>query len=132
MSAWLVEQNTFINCEVGTFTGGGRRNTIRNNSYENCGTVHYLNNQGMTFDNSTVDCDEVEAPGDTECSTGAALWMATESPAAAEWARRWPEMLNISGDLPGYPAFAPGVVECHCFAFTRGPKPAGLTDGPMS
>ena len=47
MSDWLVTNNTFVECQVGTFTGGGRRNIITGNTYINVGTVHYLNNQGM-------------------------------------------------------------------------------------
>jgi nitrous oxidase accessory protein NosD len=46
MSDWLIHDNAFVDCEVGTFTGGGRRNRMVNNSYVGCGTVHYLNNQG--------------------------------------------------------------------------------------
>ena len=112
MSDWLVTGNTFVECQVGTFTGGGRRNRITNNTYRNCGTAHYLNNQGMNWDNSTVypQCDEVAPPGydegETVCSTGAATWMATEGPAAAQWAAQWPEMLNISTDYPGEPAYS--------------------------
>lgn len=44
------------------------------------------------------------APGETTCSTGAAIWMATRSPAAARWAAAWPEMLNVSADHTGDPA----------------------------
>jgi hypothetical protein len=104
MSGWLVVNNSFEDCEVGTFTGGGRRNVIVNNSYRNCGTVHYLNNQGMTFDSAAVQCDKPVAPAPQDCSTGAARWMATRSAAAGEYAARWPEMLNISQDDPGPPA----------------------------
>ena len=31
MSAWSVENNTFIDCQIGVFNGGGRRNLFRNN-----------------------------------------------------------------------------------------------------
>jgi hypothetical protein len=49
----------------------------------------------MGFDNATVLCDEVAPPGATDCSTGAATWMATQSPVSdaccfytpAQWAR---------------------------------------------
>jgi hypothetical protein len=86
MSDWLVTGNTFVECQVGTFTGGGRRNRITNNTYRNCGTAHYLNNQGMNWDNSTVypQCDEVAPPGydegETVCSTGAATWICHRGP----------------------------------------------------
>lgn len=112
MSDWLITDNTFIDCEVGTFTGGGRRNIIENNTYINVGTVHYLNNQGMNWDEDTVcdGCDEVAPPGyledQTVCSTGAATWMATEGPAAKVWTEKWPEMLTIGDDYCGEPAFS--------------------------
>ena len=68
------------------------------------------------FDHGTVNCSDVAPPFNTTCNTGAARWMATRSPAAAEWARRWPEMLRIDEEYPGTPAFtlcaplAPGAL----------------------
>ena len=107
MSAWLVENNTFIDCQIALFVGGGRRNVFRGNRMVRCGTVFYLNNQGMygNFDNPTVNCTTVAPPFNTTCSTGAAIWMATHSPAASVWSSTWPEMLSIRSNYLGYPAF---------------------------
>ena len=107
MSAWTVTDNHFTDCHVCSFIGGGRRNVVANNRFVRCGTVQYFNNQGMAgqFDHGTVNCSDVAPPFNTTCNTGAARWMATRSPAAAEWARRWPEMLRIDEEYPGTPAF---------------------------
>mmetsp|Transcript_45387 Transcript_45387/g.125125 ORF Transcript_45387/g.125125 Transcript_45387/m.125125 type:complete len:524 (-) Transcript_45387:1393-2964(-) len=135
MSDWLVTGNTFVECQVGTFTGGGRRNLITNNTYRNCGTVHYLNNQGMNWDNSTVypQCDVVAPPGydqgETVCSTGAATWMATEGPAAAEWAAKWPEMININSDFPGEPAHSSLSGNTYCGSLDGESYMLGCPDG---
>lgn len=94
-SAWLVEGNHFIDCQVGSFIGGGRENRIIANRYVRCGTVQYLNDQGRGFDSHTVDCDTVAPPFKTDCSTGAADWMTSQSPAAATWAARWPQMTRL-------------------------------------
>ena len=107
MSAWSVTDNHFTDCHVCSFIGGGRRNVVANNRFVRCGTVQYFNNQGMAgqFDHGTVNCSDVAPPFNTTCNTGAARWMATRSPAAAEWARKWPEMLRIDEEYPGTPAF---------------------------
>lgn len=113
-SAWLIENNTFVDCQVGSFIGGGRRNFIHRNRYVRCGTVQYLNNQGRNIDSSTVQCDTVAAPFETDCSTGAAEWMTTQAPAASQWASRWPEMTRIREDHLGWPAYGEIVNNSWC------------------
>merc|ERR1712232_1430024 len=109
MSGWQILNNTFEDCTVANFIGGGRDHIVTGNRFVRCGTIQYLNNQGMTFDKDAAVCSEVGPPGfgqgDTQCSTGAAKWMATSSPAARDYARIWPEMANISENHPGWPAF---------------------------
>ena len=115
-SAWLIEGNTFVDCQVGSFIGGGRENRVVGNKYVRCGTVQYLNNQGRNIDSSTVLCDAVGAPFETDCSTGAAEWMTTEAPTASEWAARWPQMTQLrepSAHL-GWPAFCEIVNNTWC------------------
>lgn len=118
MSGWLVENNTFVDCQIGLFVGGGRSNRFRGNRFSRCGTVFYLNNQGMPgqFDNPTVNCSDQRPPFQTTCSTGAAEWMATKAPAAAEWASAWPEMKTIRTDYLGYPAHTELVDSVYCCA----------------
>ena len=107
-SGWTVTDNTFTDCTVCSFIGGGRRNIITGNRFVRCGTVQYLNNQGVSDPSENgagmIHCTEVAAPFTTTCSTGAATWMATKGPAAVTWARRWPEMTQIMEDNPGRPA----------------------------
>ena len=47
MSGWDVFDNRFINCQAGTFIGGGRDNHFFNNYYENCDLVQHFDNRGM-------------------------------------------------------------------------------------
>lgn len=49
MSGYLVYNNTFTNCHVGSFIGGGRRNQVLNNSYHNCSTAVHEDNRGMSW-----------------------------------------------------------------------------------
>jgi len=105
MSYWELDGNTFELCQVGSFIGGGRGNLIHNNVFKHCGTVQYLNNQGMTFDKDTVQCDgPVAPPFQTTCSTAAAVWMTSQAPAAARWLRQWPQLADIRKDDCGQPA----------------------------
>ena len=49
MSGFDVYNNTFNNCQVGTFIGGGRRNHVHNNQYYNCTIAVHEDNRGMTW-----------------------------------------------------------------------------------
>ena len=116
MSGWVVENNSFIDCQIAMFVGGGRSNSFLNNQCTRCGTVFYLNNQGMfgEFDNPTVNCTDLRPPFVTTCSTGAAEWMITQSPAADVWATTWPEMQTIRSDYLGYPAHTQLINSTYC------------------
>ena len=108
-SGWLVKENLFTDCTVCSFIGGGRRNTIVGNRFVRCGTVQYLNDQGLTDPSlngiQMVNCSEVKPPFSTGCATGAATWMTSRAPAASVWRRQWPEMVRIRSELPGSPAY---------------------------
>lgn len=108
-SGWTVTQNHFVDCHVCSFIGGGRRNIITGNHFIRCGTVQYLNDQGLTDPSvngiAMVNCSDVAAPFHTTCSTGAAKWMTTQAPAAATWRQHWPEMTHIMSQHPGSPAY---------------------------
>ena len=47
---------------------------------------------------------------------GAAEWMLTQAPAAAEWAKSWPEMKSIRSDYLGYPAHTELLDSTYCCA----------------
>ena len=117
-SGWTITGNTFVDCTVCSFIGGGRRNTIVGNRFVRCGTVQYLNNQGISDPSENgagmINCTEVAAPFTTMCSTGAATWMTTKGPAAAAWVDRWPEMTQIMENYPGRPAYNLIVNNTYC------------------
>ena len=80
MSGWTVDNNTFEDCNIGTWLGGGRRNTVINNRYYRCGTAVHMDNRGTRGGAARADqCDEVCVPlaDDCQCNTGAAEWMAS-------------------------------------------------------
>ena len=52
MSGYEIYNNTFKNCYVGTFIGGGRRNNVYNNQYYNCTTAVHEDNRGLTWQKS--------------------------------------------------------------------------------
>ena len=47
MSGYFIYNNSFTNCHVGSFIGGGRRNRVFNNRYVNCSTAVHVDNRGM-------------------------------------------------------------------------------------
>lgn len=118
MSGWQILNNTYEDCHVANFIGGGRDVIVTGNNFVRCGTIQYLNNQGMTFDKDAAVCSEVGPPGfgdgETQCSTGAAKWMASSSPAAEDFARIWPEMTDIANDHPGWPAYSKISENTYC------------------
>ena len=57
MSGYEIYNNTFKNCFVGTFIGGGRRNIVYNNHYYNCTTAVHEDDRGLTWQKS--DCSPV-------------------------------------------------------------------------
>ena len=49
MSGYTIEGNQFFNCQCGSFIGGGRRNTIQNNTYYDCDLCVHIDNRGMNW-----------------------------------------------------------------------------------
>ena len=97
--------------------------------------VSLFQGHGGQFDHGTVNCSDVAPPFNTTCNTGAARWMATRSPAAAEWASRWPEMLRIDEEYPGTPAFnlcAPLAPALCRVALSAKREPRGLRFPPRA
>jgi hypothetical protein len=105
MSGWSIHENSFINCQIGSFIGGGRRNTVRNNYYEHCDTAQHIDNRGMNWENSATNCTKIGKPFSNTCNTGAAIWMVTESSAAKTWTSRFPYLATIGKDRLCMPAY---------------------------
>ena len=105
MSGWSIFENSFLNCQIGSFIGGGRRNIVRDNYYERCDTAQHLDNRGMNWENSATNCTTIGKPFSNTCNTGAAIWMVTESPAAKTWASRFPYLSSIEKDRLCMPAY---------------------------
>jgi parallel beta-helix repeat protein len=51
MSGWTIVNNTFIDCQKGIFVGGGRKNVILNNYFENVDTALHLDDRGDSWEN---------------------------------------------------------------------------------
>ena len=106
MSGWTIEDNRFINNQVGSFIGGGRDTVVQRNYYESCDTAQHIDDRGLGWQKTTCDCTlicEPLSPG-CSCNTGGALWMLSKAAAAATWSARFPDLKNISGDRLCQPA----------------------------
>ena len=109
MSGWTIKNNTFVDCSIGTWLGGGRRNVVIGNRYEECGLAVHMDNRGTRGGARRAnECDDVCAPlsDGCGCNTGAAEWMVTKGAAASKWLARWPYLKGLRNDsLLGQPAF---------------------------
>lgn len=63
MSGYKIENNTFIDSQVGVFIGGGRRNLVANNTMRHCDTAVHFDQRGhgcyrvSCFPNCPGNCD---------------------------------------------------------------------------
>lgn len=101
MSGWSMTQNLFRNCQIGSFIGGGRRNIVMHNTYEKCDVAQHIDNRGQNWEKTATSCTECTGPPFTcGCNPGVSDWMLAKSPAASEWARRFPYMKEIRSVRP--------------------------------
>ena len=118
MSGWTLESNTFIDCNIGTWLGGGRENIVTGNRYEQCGTAVHMDNRGTRGGAARADqCDDVCLPlsDGCQCNTGAAEWMASRTPAAEVWASRFPQLRTMrNATLLGQPAYCNISANTYC------------------
>ena len=123
MSGWNITGNAFVNCQCGVWIGGGRRNTVVDNRFERCDFATHLDNRGMDgrAPNAVPNCTEVCEPlsDGCNCNIGAARWMVTESPAAAQWGARFPFLKTLGTDRLDQPAYntIAGNTFCKCGEF---------------
>lgn len=70
MSGYTIFNNTFDDCQVGMFVGGGRRNIVLNNSYRACDTAVHFDSRGHgCFDTKCYP----NCPGNCDAAT---IWTA--------------------------------------------------------
>jgi len=121
MSDWTIENNSFVNCQTGSFIGGGRRVTVKHNYYEKCDTAQHLDNRGMNWQKSSANCTQVCPPFHCTCNRGAAIWFRTQSPAASAWRSTvYPDgEFSADGIDPGVPRdnVIEGNTYCKCGKF---------------
>ena len=67
MSGFEIYNNTFIDCQKGTFVGGGRRNLVYNNYYEDCDDAVHLDARGLR---SVADTRCAKVPSALSCLFG--------------------------------------------------------------
>ena len=49
MSGYTIKNNKFINCHCGIVIGGGRKNVVHINQYENCNLCIHVDDRGLTW-----------------------------------------------------------------------------------
>jgi hypothetical protein len=115
LSGWHIYNNTFVNCQTGTFIGGGSFNIVHDNYFELCDTAQHFDNRGMGWEksscNGTAPCLTPGNGGTCTCNAAAAYHLLT-GPAGAEWHARFGSELsavlndtkcaNENGALPCY------------------------------
>jgi len=117
MSSWHVWNNTFFNCSVGTFIGGGRLNSFHDNNYHFCDIAHHFDNRGMGWEHGDVHCmskynQSNPCLRDKGCSCNpAAASHEFAGPVGAQWAAKWHALQQSLAD-PNC-AGADGFVPCY-------------------
>ena len=90
MSGWEVYKNRFLNCQAGTFIGGGRDNYFHHNYYEDCDLVQHFDNRGMGWQNYGCNCTSPTSP--TSACNPAAAWAVVNDPRNAAYVAAFPEV----------------------------------------
>eukprot|EP01120_Amphizonella_sp_Union-15-10_P000185 TRINITY_DN10222_c0_g1_i1.p1 TRINITY_DN10222_c0_g1~~TRINITY_DN10222_c0_g1_i1.p1 ORF type:complete len:150 (-),score=8.81 TRINITY_DN10222_c0_g1_i1:52-501(-) len=94
MSGWEVFNSTFVNCYVGVFIGGGRRNHVHGNTFQRCGTNVHLDDRGLNWQKSS-------------CSPGGQFQQQLESVNYQHppYSTEYPGIANIFEDHPCVPVY---------------------------
>ena len=94
-SGYEVAFNKFINCDVGTFVGGGRDNHFHDNYYENCNVAQHIDDRGMNWDSGCNTCAVWTNSSSCACTNGtgcapAVAWELVNDPASAALVAAYP------------------------------------------
>ena len=92
MSGWEIVGNSFINAQMGILVGGGRHNTVENNTFVDCDIGINLDDRGLTWDTSN-------------CPPGGAFQIELEGYNYTHdpWLSRYPMLPGIYDDNPCTP-----------------------------
>ncbi|XP_065182890.1 uncharacterized protein LOC135813810 [Sycon ciliatum] len=103
MSGYHIYNNTFIDCQKGTFIGGGRRNLVHDNYYENCDAAVHMDARGLGWQK-------------TSCQKSGSFFQEMESVHYDQppWSTHYPELLTIFSEHPCYPAFSAFTNNDYC------------------
>jgi len=103
MSGWVIDGNTFINCQWGVHLGGGRRNDITNNYFINNELAIHFDNRGMNWQKDM-------------CQPGADFNKEMDSMNYKNppWSVKYPELLTIFSDHPCVPVHNEVASNMYC------------------
>ena len=90
MSGWSVYANRFINCQVGTFIGGGRDNSFHDNYYKDCDKAQHFDDRGLGWQNYGCNCTGPISA--TSPCNPAAAWAVVKDKANARLVAAYPDM----------------------------------------
>lgn len=129
MSGYFIHHNTFVDCQVGMFIGGGRRNTVLDNTFESCDTAVHLDSRGQGCFNpkcypqcpGNCDADTIWGANGIDGSvTASGQFVPNHKWAVLPFAQRFPELATIAEDgTLGDPVHnvIQGNVVCGCHEF---------------
>jgi len=107
MSGYTIFNNTFIDCQIGMFIGGGRRNTVMFNTFQHCDTAVHLDARGVgcyqasCYPNCPGNCDAdtIWGPSGIDGSVSASgKFVPNPKWAQLPWGQRFPELTSIAID----------------------------------
>jgi len=120
MSGWAFYGNTIKNATTGVVLGGGRRNSIQNNTFLDCDLDIEYDNRGMTWQNLET-CNS---------STTGTLFvkLAKLNYKQPPYSVHYPELLTIASDHPCVPVHndISGNVYCHTNSMNLSGVPHGF------
>eukprot|EP01147_Barroeca_monosierra_P010809 gene10809-2890_t len=94
LSGYEVYNNTFYDCQVGVFIGGGRSHHVKFNTFEKCDTAVHVDTRGLSWQSQY-------------CLPGGIFQQELEgfNYQNPPYAQRYPVLPNIMNELPCYPVY---------------------------
>ena len=118
-----IYNNSFIDCQVGVLVNGGRRNSIKLNTFHHCDLAVFFRDAG-------------EGCWPSGCGDNLIMFRMKQMPFATDraWAVRYPEMANFEMDYPGLPVYTEIVGNrfCNTTTFINDCNACGLPDPELA